>query len=71
MTHLTGVRRIKLLGLCVAIVGALMALALWMLSTVPYSNIVPMIGFPLFLGGVIYMFGWLVEGFVAPSAKRR
>ena len=71
MTHLTGVRRIKLLGLCVAIVGALMALALWMLSTVPYSNIVPMISFPLFLGGVIYMFGWLVEEFVAPSAKRR
>jgi hypothetical protein len=32
--------------------------------------LVPLISIPLFLGSVIYAFGWLIDGFVRPAAKR-
>ena len=72
---MAGARRIKLLGLGVALLAILIAFPLWLVNLfvnkVTYGTIVPMIGFPLFLGGVIYAFGWVTEGFVRPFAKHR
>jgi len=48
------------LGLIVAVVGALIALAYW-LAAPAYVPIVPLISFPLFLGAVIDPFGWLLR----------
>jgi hypothetical protein len=70
MALLAGIRRIKLLGLIVAVVGALIAFACWA-GALPHVPLVPLISIPLFLGGVIYAFGWLIEGFVRPAAKRQ
>jgi hypothetical protein len=72
MALLTGVRRIKLLGLIVAVSGPLIAFAL--LAGVPLYVHVPLvwlIWIPLFLGAVIFAFGWLIEGFVRPDANRQ
>jgi hypothetical protein len=56
MALLAGIRRIKLLGLIVAIVGALIAFLYW-LAAPPYVPLVPLISIPLLLGAVIYAFG--------------
>ena len=70
---MAGARRIKLLGLGMAFLGTLIAFPLWLAdlfaNKVTYGAIVPMIGFPLFFGGVIYVLGWVTEEFVRPFAK--
>jgi Kef-type K+ transport system membrane component KefB len=78
MAYLNGTKRIKRLGLCVAVLGDLIALLLWctaalLHSDIPisYGVIVTMIAFPVFVGTVIYAFGWFIEGFLRPSAKDR
>jgi hypothetical protein len=69
MALLEGVRRIKLLGVVVACVPAIIVFGLMIAAPQVHVGLV-MIVFPLCLGAVIYTFGWLIEGFVRPDAKR-
>jgi hypothetical protein len=70
MALLEGAMRIKLVGLGVVIGGMLNRIRSWMLNLVnARSGILIMIGFALFLGGVIFAFGWVIEGFAQPAAK--
>jgi hypothetical protein len=65
MALLGGIGRIKLLGVVVAGVGAMIVFGLWIAAPTNISlSILLMVVFPLFLGAVIYTFGWPIEGFV-------
>lgn len=61
---MAGIRRTKLLGLGVALLGTLVAFRPWIadlfLNEVTCRAVVPMIGSPLFVGGMTYVFGWVI-----------
>ena len=77
MAYLEGAKRIKRLGLGIAIVGTLLALLLDLipLYTKPaldngfFAPFLFVLGLPLFFGGVVYLFDWVVEGFLRSSAQ--
>jgi hypothetical protein len=62
MAHVRGARRIKGLGIALALCGTLLAFPLWLLdlyiNKVGYGDLAVMISLPLFLGGIIYGAGW-------------
>jgi hypothetical protein len=66
-------KRISLLGLVVAVLGSFLMFLLWLVylsgENVTPEAVAPMVGLPLFLGAVIYVSGWVVEGFLRQSAK--
>lgn len=66
-------KRIRLLGIVVAVLGSFLMLLLGLVylsaDNVTPEAIAPMVGLPLFLGAVIYVSGWIVEGFLRRSAK--
>jgi hypothetical protein len=81
MAYLNGAKRIKRLGLGIAVVGALLLVPL---SLIPlyakrsggdgfgfFVTFLFLLGLPLFFGGVVYLFGWFLEGLLRPSANHR
>ena len=66
-----GVRRLRLLGnriMLLSLAGA----AAWVLALLLHFHfglleLVVLIGYPLFVGGVIWIFAWVLEGFLQPS----
>jgi hypothetical protein len=73
MPYRRRVKRIKLLGIVVAVLGSFVMFLLWLVyvssGNATPEAIAPMVGLPLFLGGVIYLVGWVIE--VRQSAKQR
>jgi hypothetical protein len=71
-------RRVKRIGVGIAVCGSVIMLLLWCATAfipssnpMPYGALVVMVGLPVFWGGVIYAGGWVIEGFLQPSTKRR
>ncbi len=64
------VKRVKRLGVSVAIVGAFLGFLLWCadiyMHKIEYGAVVLMVGLPAILGWVIWMIGW----FLQPSPNR-
>ncbi|HEX7962137.1 MAG TPA: hypothetical protein VF493_19635 [Terriglobales bacterium] len=71
-----GLRRIRLLGSRIMWYGGAVGVALWLMALIPLAmagrasaglgEIVSFLGFPLFIGGIIRVFAWILEGFVLP-----
>jgi hypothetical protein len=76
-----GVRRIKLLGSRIMWYGCAVGVALWLMALIPLAmagrasvglgELVFFLGFPLFAGGIIRVFAWIIEGFVLPGNPDR
>jgi hypothetical protein len=70
MAAIEGVRRIKGLGKWIIIIGSIAAVVLWVVAMLFYqpkiNPVAQLIAFllpPLILGGLIWIFGWIIEGF--------
>lgn len=73
-----GLRRINLLGTRIMWYGSAVGIALWLMAAIPLAmggrasvglaELVVFLGFPLFVGGAIRVFAWILEGFVLPGS---
>ena len=68
-----GARRIKRLGQLILALGSLAAVALWLIVELngmakvgPVEQLLFLLLFPVFFGGVLWMGGWILEGFLQP-----
>jgi hypothetical protein len=79
MAYQHGVNRIKRFGLGIAVVGTWLMVPL---SPIPlyagtglddgyFAAFVFLFSLPLFFGGVVHLFAWIVEGLLRPSAEYR
>ena len=75
MAYVEVARRIKRLGIGVALCGVLFSFPLWVadlsVNKVGYGDIFAMILSALMLGGIIYAAGRIVEGFLYSPHSRR
>lgn len=73
MTLSEGISRIKRIGKGMAIwgavIGVLFSCVLLFMNTGSISLMVLMVLFPLLLGGVVFAFGWVLEGFLSPHCR--
>jgi len=72
MAYRRRVKRIKLLGIVVAVLGSFLMFLLWLFLAAGKAApeaIAPMVGLPVFLGALIYISGWVIDGFHRRSAK--
>ena len=73
MSYRRRVKRIKLLGIVVALLGSVVMFLLWLVylsgENVSPAAIAPMVGLPMFLGALIYLSGWVIAGFRPRSEK--
>lgn len=73
-----GLRRINLLSSRIIWYGATVGFALWLIAEIPLAlagrgsvglgELVPLLGLPVLVGGVVRVFAWILEGFVLPSS---
>jgi hypothetical protein len=76
-----GLRRINLLGSRIMWYGGAIGFVLCLMAAITLSiarrgsmglpELVVLLGFPLFVGGAIRLFAWMVEGFVLPDNPHR
>lgn len=68
-----GIRRFRLLGnriMLLSLAGAAAWALAWFLHFhFGLAELVVLIGYPLFIGGVVWVFAWVLEGFLQPAQK--
>lgn len=73
MAGIEGVRRIKSLGSWIAVGGGAIGILLWAMALAAHKaglgELFVMLGFPVVLGALVRLVGWVIEGFVLPGAK--
>ena len=74
MAAIEGAKRIKRFGKYVLAVGSLCGIVLWVIAEAtgktkvgPFEQLVAFMFLPLFFGGVVWIFGWILEGFLKPA----
>jgi hypothetical protein len=74
MAATEGARRIKQFGKLVLVLGSLCALVLWVFAEAtggakvgPFEQLVAFLFLPLFFGGILWICGWILEGFLKPA----
>jgi uncharacterized integral membrane protein len=75
MAQLEGARRIQLVGKWIILIGCTLATLFWILAFQNTSASAAFISFavifmpPLFLGGIVWVVGWIIEGFQNPPSR--
>jgi hypothetical protein len=74
MAAIEGARRIKQFGKFVLALGSLCAVILWVVAEAtgktkvgPLEQLVAFLFLPLFFGGILWICGWILEGFLKPA----
>ncbi len=74
MAAVEGARRIRQLGKFVLVVGSLCAFTLWVVAEAtgktkvgPLEQLIAFLFLPLFFGGILWLVGWILEGFLKPA----
>jgi hypothetical protein len=73
VASIQGPQRLKRLGVHIGVWGAVIAFLIWCadiyLNKVGAGAVVLMAGFPISIGLLVWVAGWVVEGFLSPSSK--
>ena len=75
MARLEGARRIQLVGKWIILIGCTLATLFWILALTNTSAPAAFAYFalmfvpPLFLGGIVWVVGWIIEGFQSPPSR--
>ena len=74
MAAIEGARRIKQFGKFVLVLGSLCAFVLWVVAEARGSakvgaleQLIAFLFLPLFFGGILWICGWILEGFLKPA----
>jgi hypothetical protein len=71
MASVEGAKRLKRLGAQIGIWGAMVAFLIWCadiyLNKVGAGAVVLMVAFPILVGMIVWVAGWVIEGFLSPD----
>jgi hypothetical protein len=75
MAQLEGARRIQLVGKWIILIGCTVATLFWTFGMTNTTASAAFISFvvifvpPLFFGGIVWVVGWIIEGFQSPPSR--
>jgi hypothetical protein len=75
MARLEGARRIQLVGKWIMLIGCTLATLFWTFevkntsASVAFTSLALMLVPPLLLGGIVWVVGWIIEGFQSPPSR--
>jgi hypothetical protein len=71
-----GAKRIKRVGIYAMAIGSLLGVGTWCFGLIAgttkvgiVQSLIVLLALPLFFGGVIWVLGWIIEGFTQPPTR--
>ena len=75
MAQLEGSRRIQLVGKWIMLIGCTLVTLFWTFevkntaASAAFTSLAVMLVPSLFLGGIVWVIGWIIEGFQSPPSQ--